>query len=164
MVRLTSVLNLKTVSSAKPPLCTLNECWQGHVHQYDGGFYTEHYPKCSKWFGGLWLTQILNRPSEYLTGLLAKYMRSITAGGSVRRCTGLITAVRTSDVRLEQLFTGGCCVPVFWLHCRPEWSKVSLSVITSTRWVIWAVWLEDFNWNINCLVNETCGASANIKF
>lgn len=26
-------------------------------------------PKLSKWFGGLWLTKILNRTSEYLTGL-----------------------------------------------------------------------------------------------
>lgn len=49
--------------------------------------------KLSKWFGGLWLTRIVNRASEFLTGLwqdsVVHYSRGIC-----QKLYGLITAVR----------------------------------------------------------------------
>lgn len=75
-------------------------------------FYTEHYWELSKWFGGLRLTQTLNRTSECLTGPLAKHEGALQQRDLSGGAQGwLQSAVRKYNVRLERFFSRGC-VPV----------------------------------------------------
>lgn len=114
-------------------------------------------PKLSKWFGGLWLTKTLNRPSEDLTGLLAQYMGPVEAWGR-GGCTVLITAGRGGLILdWNNSFIYIIAVPS---DCAagPQRLQDSLLVNTSSGWVFRAVWVKD-SLNVNCLNNETWNTS-----